>query len=179
MERGGGGPPKKIQHDRRVRSAAKVDQRKVACFSPGLKAAYVVVGLPTRMPSWSKSPLLVKAQEAKKLVRRTFSSLHSPLQIQKPRERPHPFPSLGQCPLSSLRERERKSEEKTRSLFARSESGEHIAFSGHNWQETLGLVGASEHNELKPKMDQGSLLANPIGKGIKDGMCKVDRAPVL
>ena len=34
----------------------KVDQRKVACFSPGLMAAYVVVGLPTRMPPWSKSP---------------------------------------------------------------------------------------------------------------------------
>ncbi|KAK9152690.1 hypothetical protein Sjap_000170 [Stephania japonica] len=33
----------------------KVDQRKVACFSPGLMAAYVVVGLPTGMPLWSKS----------------------------------------------------------------------------------------------------------------------------
>ncbi|ERM99376.1 hypothetical protein AMTR_s00235p00022890 [Amborella trichopoda] len=33
----------------------KVDQRKVACFSPGLMAAYVVVGLPTRVP------LLLKA----------------------------------------------------------------------------------------------------------------------
>ncbi|CAN6932151.1 unnamed protein product [Brassica oleracea] len=31
----------------------KVDQRKVACFSPGLMAAYVVVGLPTGMPPLS------------------------------------------------------------------------------------------------------------------------------
>ncbi|KAK9168787.1 hypothetical protein Syun_000927 [Stephania yunnanensis] len=33
----------------------KVDQRKVACFSPGLMAAYVVVDLPIGMPLWSKS----------------------------------------------------------------------------------------------------------------------------
>ncbi|KAL7174753.1 hypothetical protein ACSBR1_043931 (mitochondrion) [Camellia fascicularis] len=46
-------------------------------------------------------------------------------------------------------------------------------------QETLGLVGAAEHNESKPKTDQGSLPAKPIGEGPKDGTCKVDRAPVL
>ncbi|XP_047256219.1 60S ribosomal protein L2, mitochondrial-like [Capsicum annuum] len=47
------------------------------------------------------------------------------------------------------------------------------------WQETLGLVGASERNESKPKTDQGSLPAKPIGEGLKDGTCKVDRAPVV
>ncbi|XP_039118589.1 60S ribosomal protein L2, mitochondrial-like, partial [Dioscorea cayenensis subsp. rotundata] len=45
-------------------------------------------------------------------------------------------------------------------------------------QETLGLVGAAEHNESKPKADQGSLPAKPIGEGPKDGACKVNRAPV-
>ncbi|WOL10744.1 ribosomal protein L2 [Canna indica] len=41
-----------------------------------------------------------------------------------------------------------------------------------SWQslrqhETLGLVGAAEHNESKPKVDQGSLPAKPIGEGTK------------
>ncbi|KAI5650263.1 hypothetical protein M9H77_36268 [Catharanthus roseus] len=72
----------------------KVDQRKVACFSPRLKAAYVMVGLPTRMLSWSKSPL--RAGNKKTCMK-----------------------------------------------------------------DTLGLVGASEYNESKPKMDEGSLLAKP------------------
>ncbi|PKU60448.1 60S ribosomal protein L2, mitochondrial [Dendrobium catenatum] len=40
-------------------------------------------------------------------------------------------------------------------------------------QENLGLVGAAEHNESKPKADQGSLPAT------KNGACKVDRAPVV
>ena len=71
----------------------KVDQRKVACFSPGLMAAYVVVGLPTRMPLGKKAPLLVRAHEAKKLARRMFSSLPSP---QKGlRGRLHPFLSVA------------------------------------------------------------------------------------
>ena len=47
------------------------------------------------------------------------------------------------------------------------------------WQDTLGLVGAAEHNESKPKTDQGSLPTKPIGEGPKDGACKVDRAPVV
>nr|XP_016490427.1 PREDICTED: 60S ribosomal protein L2, mitochondrial-like [Nicotiana tabacum] len=47
------------------------------------------------------------------------------------------------------------------------------------WQETLGLVGASKRNESKPKTNQGSLPAKPIGEGLKDGRCKVDRALVV
>ncbi|KAM3374598.1 ribosomal protein L2 [Capsicum galapagoense] len=56
-----------------------------------------------------------------------------------------------------------------------------VALSWHifRWQETLGIVGASEHNESNPNTNQGSLLAKPIGEGIKDGTCKVDRAPVV
>ncbi|KAL3597200.1 hypothetical protein D5086_008837 [Populus alba] len=40
----------------------------------------------------------------------------------------------------------------------------------------LRFPRASEHNESKPKTDQGSLPANPIGEVPKDGACKVDRA---
>jgi hypothetical protein len=63
----------------------KVDQRKVACFSPGLMAAYVVVGLPTRMPPWSKSPFTSKGAGRKKTCAKDvfFSALSSPL--KKPR----------------------------------------------------------------------------------------------
>ncbi|KAI5666069.1 hypothetical protein M9H77_15922 [Catharanthus roseus] len=58
----------------------KVDQRKVACFSPRLKAAYVVVGLPTRMPSWPKSPFTSKGAGSKKTCAKDvfFSALSSP-----------------------------------------------------------------------------------------------------
>ncbi|KAK4374979.1 hypothetical protein RND71_005656 [Anisodus tanguticus] len=53
-----------------------------------------------------------------------------------------------------------------------------------SWQsfkrkETLGLVGASERNESKTKMDQCSLPAKLIGEGLKDGTCKVDRAHIM
>ncbi|CAN6888534.1 unnamed protein product [Brassica oleracea] len=52
-------------------------------------------------------------------------------------------------------------------------------------QDTLGLVGAAGHNKSKPKTDQGSLPAKPIGERAKqlkalrgfrakDGACKVD-----
>nr|BCT43014.1 ribosomal protein L2 [Musa velutina] len=49
-------------------------------------------------------------------------------------------------------------------------------------QERLGLVEAAEHNDpywLLPKTDQGLLPAKPIGEGMKDRTCKVDRAPVV
>ncbi|KAH0655369.1 hypothetical protein KY285_030251 [Solanum tuberosum] len=42
-----------------------------------------------------------------------------------------------------------------------------LSWQSFRWQETLGLVGASERNESKPKTDQGSLPA------------KVDRAPLV
>nr|BCT43253.1 ribosomal protein L2 [Musa beccarii] len=55
------------------------------------------------------------------------------------------------------------------------------ALSWHSFrqQERLGLVEAAEHNESNPKTDQGSLPAKPIGEGMKDRACKVDRAPVV
>ncbi|KAK4349226.1 hypothetical protein RND71_031981 [Anisodus tanguticus] len=38
--------------------------------------------------------------------------------------------------------------------------------------------GSSTEGESGPDMDQGSLPAKPIGEGLKDGTCKVDREPV-
>ncbi|PHT32280.1 60S ribosomal protein L2, mitochondrial [Capsicum baccatum] len=54
-----------------------------------------------------------------------------------------------------------------------------LSWKSFRWQETLGLVGDSTCNKLKPKMDQGSLPAKSIGEGLKDGTCKVDYAPVV
>ena len=41
-----------------------MDQRKVACFSPGWIAAYVVVGLLTRMSPCSKSSFTSSSKES-------------------------------------------------------------------------------------------------------------------
>ncbi|KAF8370023.1 hypothetical protein HHK36_031946 [Tetracentron sinense] len=153
----------------------KVDQRKVACFSPGLMAAYVVVGLPTRMPPWSKS-------QASAGIKKTctkdvfFSALSSPKAKGETASLSFGssfcFPRIavaGAKPaFFAPRMREKVRGKNTFSL------GESF-----RRQETLGLVGAAEHNELKPKTDQGSLPAKPIGEGPKDGACKVDRAPVV
>nr|CAD1835890.1 unnamed protein product [Ananas comosus var. bracteatus] len=56
-----------------------------------LLTLYVVVGIPTFMPPWSKSQACAEAKQ--KLARRTFSSLPCPLPW--PRERLHPFPSVA------------------------------------------------------------------------------------
>ncbi|KAG9155237.1 hypothetical protein Leryth_023261 [Lithospermum erythrorhizon] len=95
-----GSKPEEMQHDRRVcpqdplesttttihgpfsfsSLPGKVDQRKVACFYPGLMAAYVVVGLPTRISSWSKSSFTSKGAESKKTCAKDvfFSAFSSP-----------------------------------------------------------------------------------------------------
>ncbi|KAK4592301.1 hypothetical protein RGQ29_016723 [Quercus rubra] len=64
-------------------------------------------------------------------------------------------------------------------------AGEKPAFFAERMREKLRgktrsfFSRAAEHNESKPKMDRGSLPTKPIGKGSKDGACKVDRAPIL
>ncbi|KAK7847306.1 60s ribosomal protein l2 [Quercus suber] len=168
----------------------KADQRKVACFSPRLMAAYVVVDLPTRMPLWKKSPfprcfllclLLKRAKgEAASL---SFSSSFA-------------FPSIvvaGAKPaFFTERMREKLRGKNTFSLFEVRKWRTHNILWAHrikrkatlSWQsfrrqDTLGLVGVAEHNESKPKMDQGSLTTKLIGERPKDGACKVDRAPVV
>ncbi|PHT36038.1 60S ribosomal protein L2, mitochondrial [Capsicum baccatum] len=54
-----------------------------------------------------------------------------------------------------------------------------LSWQSFRLQKTLGLIGASERNESKPKTDQGSLLAKLIDEGLKDGKCKVDHARVV
>ncbi|KAL0307874.1 UNVERIFIED_CONTAM: 60S ribosomal protein L2, mitochondrial [Sesamum calycinum] len=131
----------------------KVDQRKVASFSPGLMAFYVVVGLPTRMPSWSKSHFTSKGAGSKKTCAKDvfFSAFSSPKAKGETASlsfgSSFGFPRIavaGAKPAFFVFRMREKSEEKTRSLFARSESGERIAFSGHIGsnvkQRSLGRV---------------------------------------
>nr|BDI13104.1 ribosomal protein L2 [Begonia coptidifolia] len=181
----------------------KVDQRKVACFSPGLMAAYVVVGLPTRMPPWSKSPYTSKDAGSKKTDAKDvfFSAFSSP----KAKGETASSLSFGSSFLSfpriavagakpaffAPRMREKLRGKKTFSLCEIRKWRTHSILWAHrmkgkaalSWQsfrrqETLGLVGGAEHNESKQETDPGSLPAKPIGEGPKDGACKVNRAPV-
>nr|YP_010411526.1 ribosomal protein L2 [Triosteum pinnatifidum]URP30535.1 ribosomal protein L2 [Triosteum pinnatifidum] len=179
----------------------KVDQRKVACFSPELMAAYVVVGLPTRMPPWSKSPFTSKGAGSKKTCAKDvfFSALSSPKAKGETASlsfgSSFGFPRIavaGAKPaFFAPRMREKVRGKNTFSLCEIRKWRTHSILWAHrikrkaalSWQslrrqETLGLVGAAEHNESKPKTNQGSLPAKPIGEGPKDGTCKVDRAPV-
>ena len=176
----------------------KVDQRKVACFSPGRMAAYVVVGLPTRMPPWSKSPFTSKGAGSKKTCAKdvlfsAFLALGETASLSFGSS--FAFPRIavaGAKPaFFAPRMREKLRGKNTFSLFEVRKWRTHSILWAHrikrkaalSWrsfrrQETLGLVGAAEHNESKPKTDQGSLPTKPIGEGPKDGACKVDRAPV-
>nr|UEK25624.1 ribosomal protein L2 [Humulus lupulus] len=179
----------------------KVDQRKVACFSPGLMAAYVVVGLPTRMPPWLKSPFTSKCAGSKKTCANDvfFSAFSSPKAFGETAslsfDSSFGFPRIavaGAKPaFLAPRMRDKLRGKNTFSLCEVRKWRTHSILWAHrikrkaalSWQsfrrqETLGLVGAAEHNESKPKTDQGSLPAKPIGEGPKDGACKVDRAPV-
>nr|YP_010890470.1 ribosomal protein L2 [Nepenthes khasiana]WAU46674.1 ribosomal protein L2 [Nepenthes khasiana] len=180
----------------------KVDQRKVACFSTGLMAAYVVVGLPTRMPPWAKSPFTSKSAESKKTCVKDvfFSAFSSPK--TKGETFAFSFGSSFGFPRIAVagakpaffapRMRDKVRGKNTFSLFEVRKWRTHSILWAHrikrkaalSWQsfrrqETLGLVGTAEHNESKPNTDQGSLPAKPIGEGPKDRAYKVDRAPVV
>lgn len=178
----------------------KVDQRKVACSQAKcLLTLYVVVGLPTFMPPWSKSQACAGSKQtcAKDVF---FSALSSPLAKGETASLSFGsslgFPRIavaGAKPaFFAPRMREKVIGKKTFSLCEIRKWRTHCVLWAHrikrkaalSWQslrqqETLGLVGAAEHNESKPKADQGSLPAKPIGEGTKDGACKVDRAPVV
>ena len=181
----------------------KGDQRKVACFSPGRMAAYVVVGLPTRMSPWSKSPFTSKGAGSKKTCAKDvfFSAFSSPKAKGETASlsfgSSFGFPRIAVAGAKPAFFAPRMREDKLRgkntfSLCEVRKWRTHSILWAHrikrkaalSWQsfrrqETLGLVGAAEHNESKPKTDQGSLPAKPIGEGTKDGACKVDRAPVV
>ena len=184
--------------------SVKVDQRKVACFSPGLMEAYVVVGLPTGMPPWSKSPFTSTSKGAgsKKTCAKDvfFSAFSSPkakgetasLSFGSSCGFPRIAVAGAKPAFFAPRMREKVRGKNTFSLCEVRKWRTHSILWAHrikrkvalSWQsfrrqETLGLVGADEHNESKPKTDQGSLPAKPIGEVPKDGACKVDRAPVV
>ncbi|PHU04911.1 60S ribosomal protein L2, mitochondrial [Capsicum chinense] len=181
----------------------KGDQKKVVYFSPGQMATYVVAGLPTRMPSWSKSPFYTSKDAGSKDICTKdifFSSLYSPKAKRETASlsfgSSFGFPRIaiaGAKPaFFSPQMREKVGGKNMFSLCLIQKWRMHSILWVHRikrkaalswqifrWQETLWLVVASERNESKPKMDQGSLPAKTIGKGLKDGTRKVDRAPVL
>lgn len=177
----------------------KVDQRKVACLSPGLMAAYVVVGLPTRMPPWLKSPFTNKGAGSKKTCAKDvfFSAFSSPkakgetasLSFDSSFGFPRIAVAGAKTAFLAPRMREKLRGKNTFSLCEVRKWRTHSILWAHrikpkaalSWQsfrrqDTLGLVGAADHNESKPKT---GLPAKPIGEGPKDGACKVDRAPVV
>nr|AEK66742.1 ribosomal protein L2 [Ferrocalamus rimosivaginus] len=161
----------------------KVDQRKVAC-SQGkcLLTLYVVVGLPTFMPPWSKSQACAGSKQtcAKDVF---FSALSSPLAQGETASLSFGsslgFPRIavaGAKPaFFAPRMREKKIGKKTFSLCEIRKWRTHCVLWAHrikrkaalSWQslrqqKTLELVGAAEHNESKLKADQGSLLPRQV-----------------
>lgn len=179
----------------------KVDQRKVADFSPGLIATYVVVGPSTRMPPWSKSALYSKGAGkffacAKDVFFTGFSSPKAKVSTSLSFGSSFLFPRIavaGAKPaFFAPRMREKVRGKNTFSLCEVRKWRTHSILWAHrikrkaalSWQsfrrqDMLGLVGAAEHNKSKPKTNQGSLPAKPIGEKPKNRACKVDRAPVV
>ncbi|KAG9438887.1 hypothetical protein H6P81_021185 [Aristolochia fimbriata] len=162
----------------------KVDQRKVACFSPGLTAAYVVVGLPTFMPPKSQASAGSKKTCALDVF---FSALSSPKAKGGTETASLSFGSSLCFPRIAVagakpaffapRMREKLKGKNTFSLFLfevrkwrthcvlwahRIKRQAALSWQSLRRQETLGLVGAAEHNESKPKADQGSLLPSQV-----------------
>ncbi|EPS74677.1 hypothetical protein M569_00052, partial [Genlisea aurea] len=175
----------------------KVDQRKVACFSPGLMAVYVVIGLPTRMSScsWWKSHFTSKGAGSKKTCAKDI--FLSAFSSQKAKGVKHlsfgsSFPRIavvGAKPAFFVfRMREQVRGKNTFSLFEIRKWRTHsipwvhrmkrkaaLSWQSLRWQEILG--GADEHNESKT--DQAWMdIVKRIDEGPKNGTCKVDRAPV-
>nr|UXD79038.1 ribosomal protein L2 [Schisandra repanda] len=177
-------PPRKILEpttattDGRFSFSSLPDQRKVACFSPGLMAAYVVVGLPTRMPPWAKSQASAGSKKtcAKDVF---FSALSSPKAKGVSFGSSFCFPRIavaGAKPaFFAPRMRDKIRGKNTFSLCEVRKWRTHSVLWAHrikrkaslSWQssrrqESLGLVGAAEHNESKPKADPGSLLPSQV-----------------
>ena len=147
-----------------------LDQRKVACFSPGPMAAYVVVGLPTRMSSWSKSPftsgrnsirtsltgdeLTSWGRGAKALKALSFGSSFGFPRIAVAGAKPAFF---------APRIKGTKSLDCEGSLDTRS------IVRGDEVHLLVGPLGALATRSI----------VRGRGEGPKDGTCKVDRAPVV
>ncbi|KAE8697109.1 60S ribosomal protein L2 [Hibiscus syriacus] len=163
-----------------------VDQRKVASFSSGSTASFVV-GPPTKMSPSSNSALYSKDAGSKKTCARdVFSALSSPMakgetaslssgnyfglpRVAVAGAKPAFFAprmreELGEKNTFSLSEVQKW---RTNSILWTHRIKRKAALSWHSirQQDTLGLVGAVEHTESKPKTE-----GKPIGE--------VDRAPV-
>ncbi|KAL6531997.1 hypothetical protein OROGR_013967 [Orobanche gracilis] len=160
------------------------DEKKLACFSPRVKANYAVVGHPTRMPS-SKNHLTGKSEGSKITQSKItcaddvlFSAFSSPKAKGKNASNSFigtsGFPRIAGAgakpPFFVFQEREKKlGGEETFSLDEiqkwkiDSSLWDHrikrkAAVSWHSFsrQERLGLVGASDHKEFKPKTGTSS-----------------------
>ncbi|CAN6472077.1 unnamed protein product [Victoria cruziana] len=161
----------------------KVDQRKVACFYPERMETYGLVGLPPIMPPWSKSQ--VSAGSKKTCAKDVFFSALSSPKAKGETATSLSFGSSFGFPRIAVagakpaffapRMREILRGKNTFSLFEVRKWRTHSVLWAHrikrqaalSWQssrrqETLGLVGAAEHNESKPKADQGSLLPSQV-----------------
>ncbi|XVE54472.1 hypothetical protein DITRI_Ditri03aG0084000 [Diplodiscus trichospermus] len=174
----------------------KVDQEKVARFSPRPMAAHVVVGPPTTMSPCSKSALHGEGAGSKETFAKakgetlSFSSLFSPKAkgetVSGSLGSSFGFPRIavaGSRPAFFVpRMKDEDSGKNTFSLCEVRKWRPNSTLWAHrikrkaalSWQsfwrqDTLGLAGAAEHNESMSKTDQG----RP-----KDRACKVDRAPV-
>ncbi|KAK8644151.1 hypothetical protein V6N13_123466 [Hibiscus sabdariffa] len=160
-------------------------ERKAACFSPGLKAASLVVGSPTNMSHLAKSASYSDDAGTKKTCAKDvfFSALSSP----KAKGETVSFPRVavaGAKPAffapqmrDELRGKNTFSLSEVRKWRPNSILWTHrikrkaaLSWQSFRQPDTLGLVGAAEHNKSKPKTDQGE---RP-----KDRACEVDRAPV-
>ncbi|CAN6465347.1 unnamed protein product [Victoria cruziana] len=145
----------------------KVDQRKVACFYPERMETYGLVSLPPIMPPWSKSQ--VSAGSKKTCAKDVFFSALSSPKAKGETATSLSFGSSFGFPRIAVagakpaffapRMREILRGKNTFSLF---EVRKWRTHSSSRRQETLGLVGAAEHNESKPKADHGSLLPSQV-----------------
>ncbi|CAN6487181.1 unnamed protein product [Victoria cruziana] len=164
-------------------TATILDQRKVACFYPERMETYGLVGLPPIMPPWSKSQVSAGSKKtcAKDIF---FSALSSPkakgetttsLSFGSSFGFPRIAVAGAKPTFFAPQMREILRGKNMFSLFEVRKWRTHSILWVHrikrqaalSWQsprrqETLGLVGAAEHNKFKPKADQGSLLPSQV-----------------
>ncbi|CDY46990.1 BnaC09g14140D [Brassica napus] len=170
----------------------KVDQRKVACISPGLMAR-LCSGRPSYRNASFVFDVFFSAFSSPKAKRET-ASLAFASSFGFPRIAVAGVPTAFFAPRMRQKVRGKSTfslcevrKWRTNSiLWAHRIKGKAgLSWQSFRRQDTLGLVGAAGHNKSKPKMDQGSLPAKPIGerakqlkalRGLKakDGACKVD-----
>ncbi|KAL0298240.1 UNVERIFIED_CONTAM: 60S ribosomal protein L2, mitochondrial [Sesamum calycinum] len=165
---GKGGPPEKMQHDRRVRSAEK----RLESTTTTIRGPFAFSSLPGKVDQRK-----AKGETASLSFGSSFGFPRIAVAGAKPaffvfrmREKVRGKNTFSLCEIRKWR---------THSILWAHRIKRKAALSWQSFrrQEILGLVGASEHNESKPKTDQG-FYTKAIDEGPKNGTCKVDRAPV-